>query len=64
VLRYETQADPRYHRRRHVELPLTQGTNEFFVRLPEAWIVGPLLLQPGELAGEYLIERPEARSSR
>jgi hypothetical protein len=64
TLWYETQPEQHFHRRRRVELPLAAGSNELYLRLPENGIVGGLVLQPGELAGEYRIERCEGRASR
>jgi hypothetical protein len=59
---YQTRDEPRFHPRRRNVMLLAPGSNELCLRLPEAGIEGPLLFQPGEVAGEYLIERLEARS--
>ena len=61
---YQTRAEPRFHPRRRNVLQLEAGTNEFFLRLPESGIQGPLLFKPGEQPGEYVIERFEARSGQ
>jgi hypothetical protein len=62
TLWYQTRAEPRFHPRRRNVLKLAPGRNELFLRLPEAGVEGALLFQPGEVAGEYRIERLEARS--
>lgn len=64
TLWYQTRDEPRFHPRRRNVLQLEAGPNEFRLRLPEAGIEGPLLFQPGEVPGEYLLEGLEARSGQ
>ncbi|MBK7641489.1 MAG: hypothetical protein IPJ19_00325 [Planctomycetes bacterium] len=64
TLWYQTHDEPCFHPRRYNVMQLDAGLNELWLRLPEAGIEGTLLLQPGAVAGDYVLEHVEGRSAR
>ena len=60
---YRTPSFPYYYERQSVYQIIKKGNNEIYLDLPEKDVIGNLRLDPGHLAGDYILHSIEIRNN-